>query len=301
GKQYLFPVSFNLPVLIFSSAIFTGDGEPLSSPLIIGFDEIKARGKNYNLEKNGVYTRMGFSPSWNDQFLFTAASIFGASFREDSPAAWDAAALKSAMRYLDDWIRETNTGISAEEDFAFKYFFEPQAQLVISGRILFAFMDSASFFTLAEERRSLLDFRWISQNGVIPLVEDTVYYGICKKGRAKKAANAFTRWFFQAGTQQDFLEKNRNDRLIETSFGIAGGFSALRTVTEQVFPRFYPGLMNHMPPEDHLLPPNILPGNWIALKEQVILPYLRERVRRGENETRPLERRISDWSRLNRE
>ncbi|MDR2079669.1 MAG: hypothetical protein LBP74_08120 [Treponema sp.] len=222
------------------------------------------------------------------------------SFRAASPLAWDASALERAMNYAGEWTSSVNTGRREEEDFVFKYFYEPPAKLVISGRILFAYMDSADFFTRAGERRSALDFRWIAENDVIPLIEDTVYYGICKKGRAKKAANAFTRWFFQTETQRTILEKSGNNRLIETSFGIAGGFSAMRTVTEQVFPQFYPSLLDHMPPEDFLSPPNILPGNWIALKEQVILPYLHERIRGG-GDIRPLERRIANWNRQNRE
>jgi len=50
----------------------------------------------------------------------------------------------------------------------------------------------------------------------------------------------------------------------------------MKTVTEQVFPQFYPDLLGRMPPESYLSPPNILPRNWIAMKQRVILPYLRD-------------------------
>jgi hypothetical protein len=137
---------------------------------------------------------------------------------------------------------------------------------------------------------------------MIPLDEWNVFFGIHKKTRAKKAALAFTEWFFRAETQRMLLETSRKKRLMETSFGIAGGFSAMRTVTEEVFPQFYPGLLGRMPPESSLSPPNILPRNWMKMKEQVVLPYLHERIRHsGQNEIRSLERRISDWYRLNRE
>jgi hypothetical protein len=295
-KQYLFPVSFNAPALIFA-----GDkDELLSNPFTIGFEEIKELGKNYNIEKDGIYSRMGFSPAWNDEFLFIAASLFNASFKEAAPIAWDAIALERAMQYIYDWILNVNTSFQMEEEFAFKYFFDPPAKLVLSGRILFTYMNSADIFTLAGESRTNLDFRWIAENNTIPLSEAAVYYGIYKKGRSKKAANAFTRWFFQAETQRGILEKSRNNRLLETSFGIAGGFSALRTVTDQIFPQFYPSLLGRIPPGDFLSPANILPQNWTSLKERVILPYLHERVRcAGREEIRPLERRISEWYRLN--
>jgi hypothetical protein len=167
-------------------------------------------------------------------------------------------------------------------------------------------MKSSDFFILPLERRFSLDFRWIAgssaaESDSIPLSEDTVYYGIYRNSKAVKAADAFTQWFFKDETQRLFLEAGRNYRLNETQFGIANGFSALRTVTEQIFPQYYPTLLGHMPPETFLSPPNILPGNWMALKERVILPYLRERIRSSSpRDLRPLDRRVTDWIRLNR-
>jgi len=40
----------------------------------------------------------------------------------------------------------------------------------------------------------------------------------------------------------------------------------------------------------------------MTIKEGIILPYLRDRIRSASrDEVRPLERRITDWYRLNRE
>jgi ABC-type glycerol-3-phosphate transport system substrate-binding protein len=297
GKQYLLPVSFNAPALVFS-----GDkGELLSSPFTVGFDEMKRLGKSYNVEKNGVYTRMGFSPVWDDNFLFITATLFTAAFREAAPLAWDIDAMDHAMSFVYNWTREVNTGNQAEEDFYFKYFYDPPAKLVASGRILFTYMDSDSLFTLAEERRHGLDFRWIAERNTIPLVEGSVYMGLPKKGKAPRAAAAFVRWFFRADTQRELMGRSKDNRMAESSFGISGGFSALRPVTEQIFPLFYPGLLGHMLPEDFLSPANILPGNWTVLKERVVLPYLHDRARSaGREAVYPLERRIADWLRVNR-
>jgi ABC-type glycerol-3-phosphate transport system substrate-binding protein len=297
GKQYLLPVAFNVPALIFAR----DTGADLSSPFTIGFDEMKSLGKAYNQEQNGTYVRMGFSPAWNDDFLFITATLFDVAFREAAPVAWDAAALERNMAFIHDWIQEVNTSIQAEEEFTFKYFYDPPAKLVLAGRILFTYMNSASLFTLAEEQRRDLDFRWVAEKNTIPVTEGTVYYGISKRGKARKASAAFTRWFFQAETQRQILQKSKDNRMIETSFGIGGGFSAMRSVTEQIFPQFYPGLLGHMLPEGFLSPVNILPRNWTTLKERVILPYLHERIRHeNRDEVLPLERRIADWYRLNR-
>jgi len=296
GKQYLLPVSFNAPVLVFSK----DRAELLSNPFTVGFEEIKKLGKDYNRESRGVYTRMGFSPAWDSNFLFIAATLFDVSFREASPLAWDAQALERAMDFAYEWTCSINSSVQAEDDFKFKYFYEPAARLVLSGRILFTYMNSDDLFTQAEERRNDLDFRWITERNTIPLSEDAVYMGLAKKGKSPAAANAFIRWFYQTGTQTQFLEKSRDNRMFEASFGIGGGFSALRSVTEQIFPQFYPELMGHMLPEEFLSPASILPWNWTALKEHSILPYLHERARRPNNDDiLPLERRIADWYRLN--
>ncbi|MDR1318782.1 MAG: extracellular solute-binding protein [Treponema sp.] len=297
GKQYLLPVSFNAPALIFARE----KGELLSNPFTVGFEEMKKLGKDFNVERGGVYTRMGFSPAWDDNFLYITADLFNVSFREASPLAWDSSALDRAMSFVYDWTHEVNTDIQAEEDFTFKYFYTPPEKLVLSERVFFSYMKSDDLFTLAEERRNNLDFRWIAERNTIPLTEGSIYLGIPKKGKSKKAAAAFIRWFFKPDTQRLLLEYSRDNRMLETTFGIGGGFSALRVATEQIYPQFYPGLLGHMPPEDFLSPANILPRNWTNLKERIILPYLNDRARHASrDEIRPLERRISDWLRLNR-
>jgi hypothetical protein len=309
SKQYLLPVSFNIPALIFARE----QGKSLSSPFTLTLEEIKELGKKYNTKNNGIYSRIGFSPTWDDNFLFVSSILFGASFKEDSPLGWDNAALERAMSFIQSWIKETNTGIQEEDDFTFKYFYDPPSKLIQSGRILFFYMGSSDFFILPQERRDSLDFRWIAGKDTIPLSEDMVFYGISRNSKAGKAANAFTQWFFKEETQRMLLEAGKNNRLNETRFGIANGFSALRTVTEQIFPQFYPSLLGRMPPETFLSPPNILPQNWTIMKERVILPYLHDRVRAPESPTsagkipaergdiRSLDHRITDWIRLNRD
>ena len=297
GVQYLLPVSYNAPVVVFAR----DKGEQISNPFTIGFMEMKNLGKKYNIESNGIYTRMGFSPAWDDNFLYITATLYNASFREAEPLAWDSAALDKAMTFAYQWTAEANTGNQAVDDFTFKYFYDPPAKLAESGRILFTCMDSDVFFTLPEGQRNNLDFRWLAERNTIPLAESSVYIGLTKKGKSPKAADAFLRWFFRTETQRYILEKNRKNRMYETSFGIGGGFSAMRTVTEQVFPQFYPDLLGHMPPQEFLSPANILPGNWIILKERVVLPYLYDRVRQPDSSgITQLERRLSDWQRLNK-
>ena len=298
GRQYLLPVNYNIPAMVFAD---DSSWSP-SNPFIIEMEEVKERSRAFNSMSRGVYTKMGFSISTNDDFLFFATTLFGTAFREASPIAWNSQALEQSMIWIQSWIAEANTSIQMEDDFAFKYFYEPPDKLVNSRRVLFTYIDGSSFFTLPEERRANLDFRWIAMGEKIPLDEGGVYFGIHKKTKAFKAAKAFAQWFFAFETQRLLLEAGKSKRLSETSFGIAGGFSAMKTVTEMVFPLFYPDLLGRMPPESYISPGNILPRNWIILKKRVILPYLRERIRHeNRTEVRSLERRISDWYRFNRD
>ena len=297
GKQHLLPVSFNIPAMVFASE----HSQLMSNPFTISMEEIMERGREFNIEAEGVYTRMGFSPSWNDEFLFIAATLFNTSFQESSPISWDALSLNQSVLWIQEWTSLANSSVQAEDDFVFKYCYDPPSRLISSGRILFTCMDSSELFILAEDRRALLDFRWIAENDSIPVNEALVYFGIHNRARARNAALAFTRWFFRSDTQGLLLEISNEKRILETSFGIGDGFSAMRTVTEQIFPLFYPSLLGRMPPESFLSPPAVFPRDWMVLKDRVILPYLRDRVRNPDREgIRPLEWRITDWYRLNR-
>jgi ABC-type glycerol-3-phosphate transport system substrate-binding protein len=297
GKQYLLPVAFNIPGLIFAR----NKAALPANPFTLSLEEIKTLGKAFNVENGGGYSRMGFSPAWDDEFLLVSANLFGASFREASPLEWDEEALEQAIVYIKSWIEETNTGIQAEDDFTFKYFYDPPPKLAVNERILFFYMSSSDFFTLPQEYRANLDFRWIAKEETIPISEAMVYFGVYRHTRARKAAEAFIQWFFREDTQRFFLENARDKRLNETRFGIANGFSALRTVTEQVFPQFYPGLLGRMPPGSFLSPPNILPRNWMDVKEQVIFPYLHDRIRSdSRSDVRSLDQQLREWNRLNR-
>ena len=293
-NQYLLPVSFNIPALVFSRE----RTEELSNQFTIDFDEIKILSMNFNTESRGAYTRLGFSPLWNDNFLYAAAVLSGASFADADPLSWDHEALERSMDFIIAWTNEINTSLKADEDFTFKYFFEPPGKLIQSGRILFSFMDSKELFLLSEGSRKFIDFRWIMEQNNILLAEDIVYLGIPKWAKSDHAARAFINWLFKIENQRLLLEYFKFNGINENIFGICSGFSALISVTEQVFPLFYPELVGRMPPSEYFTEPVVMPRRWSAIKERVVLPYLSERARKNsvnEEEIVPLERRLSDW------
>lgn len=272
GRQLLLPVSFNLPMAIFDAAM-----EPeMSNSFTIGLSELEEKGAAWNRESKGSWTRMGFGVRWSAEFLYAALRLYGADFREASPLKWNKTAFEAGLAQLRGWTERANGSAVREEEFQFKYLYLPQNKSVQDGRIGFAVMDSSSFFVIPEERRSSLSFRWVAKEEAMPVSDEIVYAGICRRARGREAAEAFLKWFYSEETQKSLLDDARQFRAAESSFGIAGGFSSIRSVNEKLFPQFYPSLLGRLPPAKYLVAPPILPATWPEMKEEVLLPFLLE-------------------------
>lgn len=297
-KQYLLPVSFNLPLVIFSS----DNQQYITDNFMLSIDELREAGSRFNVQtKNGAYTAMGFSPRWFGDFMYVVSRLFGTAYAENETLfSYNSASLAKTVRYLRDWSREVNTSTAVEDDFQFKYLYNPSYKLVTEGRCLFAYMKSDEFFTLPTDRLQNIDFRWIHNEKNIAVADKLVYMGIYKKTRNLDAAQAFLLWFLNEKTQKQLLERSAKMNLSTKTFGIAGGFSSLRTVTERTFPVHYGILYGHLPPAEYLSTPNILPAKWEDIKARVIVPYLEEAVTENENAAdRTLDRRIQEWIKQN--
>jgi ABC-type glycerol-3-phosphate transport system substrate-binding protein len=304
--QYLIPVSFNIPTIFFKN----DTAGSITNYLCIDLDELKTLGAEYNRNENGDWQQKGFSPLWGaeDDFIFTTARLFNANFIEEKQRAgqketvlnWNSAHLNDAVHYLNDWI-SINGGFQPEEDFIYKYFFNPAPKLIIEGRICFAYEESDDYFNMPENTSNAeLDFRWLSRNGELPVSEDVPFFGIHKKSKAKKAAADFAAWFFKAETQEQLLRLARENHLNENVFGIAGGFSAMRTVTESIFPKYYSALLGHIPPSELLSVSAALPSSWREIKEHVIIPSMLDDIRASTGTRRTLQERLADWQKLKR-
>jgi hypothetical protein len=318
NAQVLLPVSFDLYVLAFDQ----NNIPLLPDPFSISINDIQTISADYNHMQSGTWTRIGFSPLWNEEFLFLMTELLGVQWQEAAPGvaatgaaaprttatlpqtasaepvSWDNATLETTLESLREWVIVANDSVEADDDFYFKYFYEPPDKLAADDRILFTFTRVSDFFKLAKERRDAIDFRWLEhENRIIP-IEEIVYYGVYRNADSKSAASAFTDWFFNEGTQRNLLARGKTTRSAEHYFGIANGFSTMRAVTETIFPQYYTGMLGHIPPEEKLVSPGVFPPFFPEIKERVILPYLREKIRQNNSpNTRPLELRFSDWVR----
>ena len=142
--QYLLPVSFNLPAVIFSNS----NKEYISENYTLTLNQIKAAGLSYNEKnKNGSFSKMGFLPSANSDFLYLTTKLYGVDFREEKgQIVWSELRLRNAVSYDRDWITNCNSSAQEEQDFAYKYLFMPDYRQVTSGRTLLAYTTSDKMF-----------------------------------------------------------------------------------------------------------------------------------------------------------
>ena len=274
--QYLLTVSFNLPAVIFS----TDNKELIPENYNLSLEQLRQTASAFN-EKNkkDAYTKIGFTPLGNTDFLYLVAKMKGADFREEKgEISWNGQALLNSVSYLRDWVYKENTSPQAEEDFTFKYLFMPYYRQVSSGRTLFAYTTSDNLFKILKEQDLSVDYRWLIDDNSIYIEDSCTMMGIYKKAQNQVGATEFISWFFQSENQRTILETKENMHLETDLFGITGGFSSLRDVTEHILPIYYNQLLTNLPPSQLLTVPQKLPARWESYRTLVVEPYIKAAV-----------------------
>ena len=274
GTQYLLPVSFNLPAVVFDE----GNAVYIMNSHILTLDQIRmADGEFSSCDDKGVYGRMGFAPSWDADFLYFAAKAMGTAFEEGGNTfSYNREALNFTVRYLKEWTLGNHTASSAEQDFKFSYLYRPESEWLSEGRSLFTYMNSRDYYTMRKDSDSNLSFRWVSNGTGIMIEDDMVCMGLYKKARNPNKAEVFIEWFFREDTQKAMMERYQDMALDTQEFGIAGGFSSIKNVNSTLFPVFYHDLLGNIPLEEQLILPGSLPARFDIFKEKIIIPFLVE-------------------------
>ncbi len=273
-SQYLLPVSFNLPALFFSAkyeAMIDNDS-------MISAEKIKELSAPFN-KKNAksAYIEMGFGPTWNIDFVYTLAKLYGVNFQEDGNFfSYDKEKLSEVTDFVKNWTTECNTSSKDENDFSYKYLYVPSNKQIEKGQCLFSYTTSEKLLTLSPEQLENIDFRWISKDKKVTVEDNIVCAGIYKKAGNKKNAAIFLKWFFNEENQKSLIERTGKMHLGTQFFGICNGFSSIRAVTERFYPSLYKNLLGAFPAENSLILPNALPSRWKSLLERVVKPYLKD-------------------------
>lgn len=303
GEQRLLPVSFNLPLIAFVA----DESVIPSDPSSIGLPELrdKAAGfaDNPKLRGGKDPSKKGFSLRFQDELMYQIAVANGAGFREGSPLDWERSPLDRVAEDAVAIAESDNGGIEAEDAFQFRFLAGPPSKWILDGRVRFAYLTSSELFRLPEDRRSTLDFRWLAGDAGIPILDDIVFAGIAVNGQGKEIAREFLVWLFRPETQFALLERLREYKALDRSFGFIGGFSAVREVNEVAMVRLYPGLSGKTPPAPLLIAPRALPVAWFRIKQEALLPSIRAAAAKAESEpaTETLRRAIGDWLKVSSE
>ncbi len=292
--QVLLPVSFSLPAILFKKG-FTSE---FIIPFFMNLEELKKASAAVREKEKKTFKREGFSPLWNTESLFQISKLFNTDYRQlNSILSWNEDNLNDAVAYIKDWAVSINGGLDQEKEFIEKFLYDPKPKLLDTGRIAFSYTDLNSFFKLPPEKRKNLDFRWLSSESKVHALNSVLFAGIPRGAGNKKDAKIFLSWFFKTETQKKLLEATLHKRI--RIFGIGQGFSSLREVNTNELPKLYPALMGHIPPESALIFPHPMPENWMILKEQIIKPWLYERVSQKDPPQESLRSAMEKWEKQN--
>ena len=277
GRQTALPFAFNLPVVVFARAA----APPEIDQFVLTVEELRRLGEEFVVGTPERLTRVGFSPLWNVDLVYYLAQSLGAGFAAtaDGQVVIDAAAVATAVAAAHDWVRTSHGSIASDRQFTDTYFHRPLYQLVLEGRVRMYLSDIASFALVPEPKREMLDFRWLSLEGGIPVLEGYPSFAIPAAGGNAAGARLFLSWIFQPEVQARLLATATYKRL--RGFGLAGGFPALRAVSERILPRSHGFLIGRLPDADVLRLPAPAPVYWGAAKELVVRPWLRAAVAGG--------------------
>jgi len=276
-RQVTLPVSFRLPAIVFLTNTL---GENLPN-LSVSAEYLRGASAEFRSSVRDRYVRMGFSPLWDDRLLYDVLRLHGAEFQEGAEGGlrWNADGLSAGLSFLTTWVEEADGGKARTAEFSRKYLYEPLPKLLDEKRILFYPSDSSRLIEDLEGQADEADFRWLNGPTGILVDESVVSVGIPRGSRNKWGARIFVDWLFDETTQKHLLGVSQAKRL--STFGIFGGFSSLRRLTEREFPQLYPVFIGRIPQGDLLAFPKALPAGWQVTKREAVLPWVRSYVGSG--------------------
>ena len=293
GHQLLLPLSFNVPAFIFQSGKIKQEFDSFAlSP-----DNFSAICTDFNQAKSR-HAKSAFSPMWNPESLFFFSILSpGLCTQFEKGSEVRQQDVETGLSQIRQMIETLDGGFKAETAFREKYLYKNPLELLDSSHIFFWFSDVGRFYTLPAERRRNMDFRYhLNREGRVAACEDMLWLGIPKKGGNTMGAVTFIKWLMNPEVQEELILKAREMDI--RSFGLAGGFSAIKTVNEDALPQIYPFITTFIPKDEYLAFPAPCPVDWYAIKSGAIVPYLVQECS-AEETSRKLWEVAESWRRMN--
>ena len=262
----LLPVSFDLPVLVFSRKNTSGlPGFSLDLPTVRDWNKRFDAGPNTSLRR-----KLSFSPRWGT-FGLTLLELEGANFREgfQGSLTWDSGTLDSTLSEYQKW---PSPGWDKVNDFYRKYLVNDAAAPLASGRIQFFPSTLSAYLDRPWQERRDLDFRFVDQDGKVAASDNVVWTGIPASSLTRGAGEHFLAWLFQEKSQELLIQDARSGD--DRNFGLAQGLSALIAPNQGVLVKAFPEMGGRIPAQDQVSFWPGLPLDWNTLKTIVIRPWL---------------------------
>lgn len=196
-KIYLIPISYDLPVLLFSQEnhdfVYS---QKKSGGNTITVDEARKIGLSFNKSSKGKISTIGFAPQSSDDFLY-----FLTKTRE--PQNWSANGLSyvdEAVEFIKGWAIQ-NGGVQEERNFVYKYLSQPNEKRVVSGRTLFAYTTISGESLVAgdnlfkKHNNGGIEYCYIvNDDGTYPVEDNLVMMGVLNSGNHAEAIK-FVEWY----------------------------------------------------------------------------------------------------------
>jgi len=290
NRPVLVPLSFSLPAIVYVRG-------PTDLPtMFMPLDTLRAMSRTFNkTDKNGALSSVGFSPTWSADFLTSTALLFGMHLRpgRNGMPTWDENGLRKTVDFVTSWVADISGALPTAPS-------PPATCSTSRGRGTSCWQTLRGPFSDSRHSRTSSDcrkrsaatwiFRWLSQDGLIPVLDDVLFAGIQRSSRDKSGARAFLQWFCSLSVQQTLITVNQSRRI--GVFGITNGFSALKGINEKDLPMKYPLLLGHIPQENLFSFPETLPDSWLRVRD-VIDPWIVATARGQETET--LQKKLEEW------
>lgn len=260
----LLPISFDLPVLVYSQKVTPG-----LSGFSLSLDEVRTQNTDFDAQVVKGQRRIAFSPSW-DGFGPTFLEWSGVKFQEgfQGGLTWDSS-LTAGLGAFQGWPSPQG---AAGTEFQRKYLQGSPLPALVTGRVQFYPSTLSAFLTIPWKDRRDLDFRFLDLDGRVLASEGTVWAGIPSSSLTRGAGEQFLAWFFQPEVQKQLIEAARNED--DRNFGLAQGLSSLVGTNESALLEAYPHLAGKLPGADQVVFWAALPGDWQTLKSSVLKPWL---------------------------
>ncbi|MEM5947394.1 hypothetical protein WKV44_02445 [Spirochaetia bacterium 38H-sp] len=278
-----FPISFDLPIFVAKKDSFTD----YSDGILIDIKSAKKMAAEKTMIKNNKLKDPVFFPVFSDDFIMDSLHLFKVNFvkANNNKIIWDNRELEAFTDFIADWYIASKTDYTIAKNYGDKYLRLPQEQCILQDRTGMMYMRLSDFFSIREESREKLDFKFLSGDSIVPATGRLVYAAVPVRSKKQDISELFLNWLFDQDTQKRIIEYTKEQGL--PFFGMAGGLSSITEISEAVFPIAYRELAGKIPESEHIM---FSPPQEEDIKkfiEKKLLPWLDEILAKKSN--RPLE------------